>query len=312
MEPLPSLVRIATRRSPLAIWQAEHVALRLRHAHPGLEVVLLPMVTQGDRILDAPLAKIGGKGLFVKELEQGLLSGQADIAVHSMKDVPVELPEGLMLGAVLQREDPRDAMVSLHHEKLETLPDNARIGTSSLRRECQLKARFPGFQISGLRGNVNTRLAKLENAEFDAILLASAGLIRLGMSTRIREWISPDISLPAIGQGVIGIECRQNDAPIQHLIQPLHDVSTALLLQAERSMNERLMGGCQIPIAGHADYLPDRQIHLRGLVGSVDGKTILRAEKTGAAEDASMLGHAVAEALLAQGAGPLLAQLHQD
>ncbi|MEY2699280.1 MAG: hypothetical protein RIQ52_35 [Pseudomonadota bacterium] len=307
----PSRIRIATRRSPLAMWQAEHVASLLKAAHPGLEVDLLPMVTQGDRILDAPLAKIGGKGLFVKELEQGLLSGIADIAVHSMKDVPVELPEGLHLGAILRREDPRDALVSVHYDSLDALPANARIGTSSLRRECQLKSRFPGFQIQGLRGNVNTRLARLDQDEFDAILLASAGLIRLGMADRIRESITPDISLPAIGQGIIGIECRKDDTAVMSLIQALHDQDAANVLEAERAMNERLQGGCQIPIAGHAELLPTQQMRMRGLVGSVDGTTILYAEKTGPVSTAHALGIAVADELLAQGAGPLLLQLQQ-
>ncbi|MCC7276866.1 MAG: hydroxymethylbilane synthase, partial [Chromatiaceae bacterium] len=234
---MPETIRIATRKSPLALWQAEHVAAALRHAHPGLQVEILGMSTRGDKILDAPLAKIGGKGLFVKELEQGLMDGSADIAVHSTKDVPVELPEGLFLPVILEREDPRDAFVSQRYERLADLPQGARVGTSSLRRQCQLTARRPDLDIQPLRGNVNSRLAKLDSGEFDAILLAAAGLMRLGFEARIRSRLSIDESLPAIGQGAVGIECRQDDARVLALLAPLHHPDTAARVAAERAMN---------------------------------------------------------------------------
>ena len=227
------LIRIATRKSPLAMWQAEHVKAALEAAHPGLDVELLGMTTKGDRILDTPLAKIGGKGLFIKELEVGMLEGTADIAVHSMKDVPVEFPEGLELAVIMQREDPRDAFVSNHHDSIDALPQGATVGTASLRRQCQLQARRPDLKITPLRGNVNTRLTRLDNGDYDAIILAAAGLIRLGFSERIRAFIEPAESLPAIGQGAIGIECRVDDVRVQNLLQPLHDNQTYLRIMAE-------------------------------------------------------------------------------
>ncbi|MDD1626247.1 MAG: hydroxymethylbilane synthase, partial [Methylococcaceae bacterium] len=246
------IIRIATRQSPLALWQAEHVAELLVRAFPGVRTELVKMMTRGDKILDAPLAKVGGKGLFVKELEQGMLEGLADIAVHSMKDVPVDFPEGLHLAAILAREDPTDAFVSNRYSGLNELPANARIGTSSLRRECQLKEKFPDAEVVPLRGNVNTRLAKLDAGDYDAIILASAGLKRLGMANRITQSLDTGVSLPAIGQGAIGIECRVDDLEINEILRALHDAETGLCVSAERAMNARLNGGCQVPIAGFA------------------------------------------------------------
>ncbi len=304
-------IRIATRKSPLAIWQAEHVAAELKKAHPGLMVELLGMSTKGDRILDAPLAKIGGKGLFVKELEQGMLEGSADIAVHSMKDVPVELPAGLHLPIIMQREDPRDAFVSNHCTTLEELPQGACVGTSSLRRQSQLSERRPDLVIKPLRGNVNTRLAKLDAGEFDAIILASAGLIRLGFAERIASFISAEQSLPAIGQGAVGIECRIDDERINRLLKPLHHEETAICVGAERAMNHRLNGGCQVPIAGYAE-LQDGKIQMRGLVGEPDGSHILRAEARGDAAQTEQLGIQVADELLSRGADRILKALYGE
>jgi len=305
---MPETLRIATRKSPLALWQAEHAAAALTAAHPGLRVEIVGMTTKGDRILDAPLAKVGGKGLFVKELEQGMLTGEADIAVHSMKDVPVDFPEGLHLAVILEREDPLDALVSNRFESLDALPAGARVGTSSLRRQCQLAARRPDLRIEPLRGNVNTRLAKLDGGDYDAIILAAAGLIRLGFQSRIRARISPQDSLPAIGQGAIGIECRTDDPRVNTLISPLHHGDTALRVRAERAMNARLHGGCQVPIAGHAT-LAGGTLHLRGLVGTPDGTRILRAEAEAPSSDPESLGAAVAAELLAQGADAILSAL---
>ncbi len=304
------LIRIATRKSPLAMWQAEHVAAALRAAHPGIRVELLGMSTQGDKILDTPLAKIGGKGLFVKELEQGMLDGSADIAVHSMKDVPVELPEGLHLPVIMEREDPRDAFVSNEYASLDELPRGARVGTSSLRRQCQLLARRPDLKLLPLRGNVNTRLRKLDEGEYDAIILAAAGLIRLEFGDRIRAFIEPEQSLPAIGQGAVGIECRADDERVNRLIAPLHDADTASRVLAERAMNNRLEGGCQVPIAGHA-ILEGDELWLRGLVGSVDGGTVVRDEIRGPREQAESLGVTLAERLLEAGAGDILRALYE-
>ncbi|WP_275100075.1 hydroxymethylbilane synthase [Sedimenticola hydrogenitrophicus] len=303
-------LRIATRKSPLAMWQAEHVAELLRREHPGLQVELIGMSTQGDKILDTPLAKIGGKGLFVKELEQGMLEGRADIAVHSMKDVPVELPEGLHLAVIMEREDPRDAFVSNRYSRLDELPQGAVVGTSSLRRQCQLADRRPDLKIAALRGNVNTRLRKLDEGEFDAIILATAGLKRLGFQQRISSYIETEESLPAIGQGAIGIECRSDDARVNALIQPLHDAETACCVRAERAMNHRLMGGCQVPIAGFAVLNHDK-LFMRGLVGEPDGSCIMRAEISGPAAEAEALGIAVAEDLLGQGADLVLKHLYE-
>ncbi|MCB1751917.1 MAG: hydroxymethylbilane synthase [Gammaproteobacteria bacterium] len=304
-------IRIATRKSPLAMWQAEHVSSLLRKAHSGLEVELVGMSTQGDKILDAPLAKIGGKGLFVKELEQGILEGRADIAVHSMKDVPVELPEGLHLGVILEREDPRDAFVSSRYKSLDDLPKGAVVGTSSLRRQCQISEQRPDVKIKSLRGNVNTRLKKLDDGRFDAIILASAGLKRLGFKSRITSMLEPERSLPAIGQGAIGIESRTDDERVNALIAPLHDLETALCIIAERAMNSRLLGGCQVPIAGYA-LINHNKIYLRGLVGEPDGSRIIRSERSAPAAEAEALGISLAEDLLGQGADKVLMHLYQD
>lgn len=306
-----SELRIATRSSPLALWQAEHVAARLEALHPQIKVALVTMKTRGDKMLDAPLAKVGGKGLFVKELETALLDGSADIAVHSMKDVPMEFPEGLGLGVICEREDPSDAFVSNRFSSLEQLPAGSVVGTSSLRRECQLRARRPDLEVKFLRGNVNTRLRKLDEGEYDAIILASAGLIRLGFAGRIADSIRVEDSLPAGGQGAVGIELRSNDSETLALLQVVHHEDTARRVIAERAMNHRLQGGCQVPIACFAQYRGD-QLWLRGLVGRPDGSEILRAEGEAAPADAEQLGFAVAEALLAQGAGEILAEVYGD
>lgn len=306
---MPRALRIATRKSPLALWQAEHVAAALHAAHPGLAVEVVGMSTQGDKILDTPLARIGGKGLFVKELEQGLLEGRADIAVHSMKDVPVDLPAGLHIAAIMAREDPRDALISALVGAISELPQGARVGTSSLRRQCQIKARRPDLEILPLRGNVNTRLRRLDEGELDAIVLASAGLKRLGFQARIRAPLSIDESLPAIGQGAIGIECRSNDAQTNGLLALLHHPDSAACVEAERALNRRLHGGCQVPIAGHAT-LHDGQITLRGLVGEPDGSRLLRDEVQGPMDSPSALGEALGDRLLARGAQAILDRLY--
>jgi len=300
-------LRIATRKSPLAVWQAEHVARKLTELHPGIHIELKRMVTRGDKIIDSPLSKIGGKGLFVKELEQGMLDGKADIAVHSMKDVPMDFPEGLHLGAIMEREDPRDAFVSNNYPDLTALPEGAQVGTSSLRRSTQLRERYPHLKILDLRGNVNTRLKKLDDGNYDAIILAAAGLKRLGFEKRITALLSPEQSLPAIGQGAIGIECRQGDATIETLIGPLNHSETALRVTAERAMNHRLNGGCQVPIAGFAESHEGR-LHLRGLVGSPDGKRVVRIELEASSLEAESLGRKAAEDLLEQGAGEILSE----
>lgn len=305
MSSSPSLLRIATRRSPLALWQAEHVAARLTALHPGLSVELVPMVTRGDKILDTPLARIGGKGLFVKELEEALLAGEADIAVHSMKDVPMAFPPGLGLAVILQREDPLDAWISNSYATIDDLPQGARVGTASLRRHCQLAARRPDLQISSLRGNVGTRLAKLDGGEFDGIILAAAGLRRLQLTARIRQLLPPEQSLPAVGQGAIGIECRSDDGATQAMLAPLACADSADRVSAERALNHHLHGGCQVPIAAYAELQGD-QLWLRALVGAVDGSTLIRAEGQAPRRDAQALGVRVAEQLLAAGAGPLL------
>ena len=301
----PDILRIATRKSALALWQAEHVAERLRQAHPGLRVELIGMVTRGDKILDSPLSKVGGKGLFVKELEQGLLAGRADLAVHSMKDVPVDFPDGLGLAAILAREDPRDAFVSSHYPQPDALPAGARVGTSSLRRQCQLAARYPGWDIRSLRGNVNSRLAKLDAGEYDAIILAAAGLKRLGLTERIASLLEPEFSLPAIGQGAIGVECRLDDARTRELVAALDDPATRIRVTAERAFNARLQGGCQVPIAGYA-VLEDDRLWLRGLVGEPDGSRIVAGEIHGPATAAAALGATLAEELLGRGAEAIL------
>lgn len=302
------VVRIATRKSALAMWQAEYVKHALETAHPQLQVELLPMSTKGDKILDTPLAKVGGKGLFIKELEVAMQEGRADIAVHSMKDVPVEFPDGFGLYAICERENPFDAFVSNQFASLEALPDGATVGTSSLRRQCQLKNLRPDLNIIDLRGNVNTRLAKLDAGQYDAIILAAAGLIRLGMSERIQQQLEATISLPAVGQGAVGIECRNDDQELIDLLQALNHPDTAVRVLAERAMNAELQGGCQVPIGSFAELIDD-QIYLRGLVGSVDGQQILRCSENGPISEAENIGKRVATGLLSQGADKLLAEL---
>lgn len=304
-------IRIATRKSALALWQAEFVKAALEQAHPGIQVSLVPMVSRGDKLLDAPLAKIGGKGLFVKELETALLENQADIAVHSMKDVPMDFPEGLGLYCICEREDPRDAFVSNTYASLDELPAGSVVGTSSLRRQAQLLARRPDLKIQFLRGNVNTRLAKLDAGEYDVIILAAAGLIRLGFAERIRSSLSPEDSLPAGGQGAVGIECRTADSEIHALLASLHHAPTALRVTAERALNKRLNGGCQVPIACYA-VLEGEQIWLRGLVGQPDGGRLLRAEQRAPLAAAEQLGVAVANALLEQGAADILQAVYGE
>ena len=304
-------IKIATRKSPLALWQAEHVKELLIQAHPGLQVELLAMSTQGDKILDSPLAKIGGKGLFVKELEQSMLEDHADIAVHSMKDVPVELPDGLHLPVVCEREDPLDAFVSNHYANLDELPQGARVGTSSLRRQCQLRARRPDLKILDLRGNVNTRLAKLDRGDYDAIILAAAGLIRLEFENRITYRLTSEESLPAIGQGAVGIECRADDSRVNQLIAALNHNDTHTRIIAERAMNHRLEGGCQVPIAGFSE-LEGGRLKMRGLVGQPDGSVLFRATADGPATDAARLGVELADDLLSQGAGDILKSLYNN
>ena len=305
------LVRIATRKSALALWQAEFVKAELELFHADVRVELVPMSTQGDIILDTPLAKIGGKGLFVKELEQAMLDGRADIAVHSMKDVPVEFPQGLALHTICEREDPRDAFVSNNFANLSELPQGAIVGTSSLRRQCQIKALRPDLDIRDLRGNVNTRLGKLDDGQYDAIILAAAGLIRLEMESRIADYIEPEVSLPANGQGAVGIECRIDDEVTKALLAPLEHTQTRIRVNAERSMNRYLEGGCQVPIGAYA-LVDGEQVHLRGLVGAVDGSEILRDEVTGHVNDAEKIGIELAKKLLAQGADKILAEVYRD
>ena len=269
------------------------------------------MTSRGDQLLDVPLAKVGGKGLFVKELETALLERRADIAVHSMKDVPMEFPEGLGLGVICEREDPSDAFVSNHHSSVEALPAGSVVGTSSLRRECQLRARRPDLQVRFLRGNVNTRLRKLDEGEYDAIILASAGLIRLGFAERIASKLAVEDSLPAGGQGAVGIELRREDERVLELLQALHHEPTAQRVTAERAMNQRLQGGCQVPIACYAEHLAGgERLRLRGLVGKPDGSLLLRAEGEAPVADAGKLGIQVAEALLTQGAAGILAEVY--
>ena len=308
---MKEILRIATRQSPLALWQANFVKAELEKYHPNLTVELVTMVTKGDVILDTPLAKIGGKGLFVKELELALLEERADIAVHSMKDVPMSFPEGLGLAVICEREDPRDAFVSNRYASLAELPEGAIVGTSSLRRQCQLMAAYPHLTVKSLRGNVGTRLSKLDNGEYDAIILASAGLIRLGMPERIKSFISVEDSLPAAGQGAVGIETRVNDTRVLNYLAKLNHNPTACCVMAERAMNTRLQGGCQVPIGGFAT-LNGEELELNALVGSLDGSTIIRASGKAHQRDAEQLGIRIAEQLLAQGADKILAGVYPE
>ena len=304
-------IRIATRKSALALWQAEFVKAELQKFHPDLEVELIPLTSKGDKILDVPLAKVGGKGLFVKELETALQNNEADIAVHSMKDVPMEFPEGLFLPIICEREDPRDAWVSNTYPSLASLPQNSTVGTSSLRRQSQLLAMRPDIKVTFLRGNVNTRLAKLDAGEYDAIILASAGLIRLEMEERIASFISPEQSLPAAGQGAVGIECRTDDTRIIELLSPLHHTPTAECVLTERAMNRRLEGGCQVPIGCFAIHQED-QLWVRGLVADPDGTTILFDQMKGEVSEGEAMGIELAEKLLAAGADKILAKVYSD
>lgn len=304
-------ITIATRESQLALWQAHEVSRLLTLHHPELDIEILGMTTQGDRFLQASLAKAGGKGLFVKELEQCLIDERADIAVHSMKDVPFELPSGLHISTILEREDPRDAFVSNDYSSLEALPENAVVGTSSTRRACQIRALRPDCNIRPLRGNVNTRLAKLDEGQYDAIILASAGLKRLGFADRISHTLDTNICLPAIGQGAIGIECRQQDANTQALLQPLHHEITALSVYAERKISTALSANCHLPIAAHATQF-DQTLTLRALVGSLDGQQMLRAELTGELSAMPTISQTVADDLIAQGALELMASMNDS
>ncbi len=304
----PAKLVIASRESALAMWQAEHIRDRLRALYPQTTVSILGMTTQGDQILNVTLAKIGGKGLFVKELETALENGSADIAVHSLKDVPMNLPEGFMLACIGEREDPRDAFVSNNYANLEALPAGSVVGTSSLRRESQVPARFPPLKIEPLRGNVQTRLRKLDEGQYAAIILAAAGLKRLGLGDRIRSIISSDDSLPAVGQGALGIECLSSRADLKAVLAPLHHADTAACVLAERAMSRALQGSCQVPLGGFAEVTGGK-LRMRGFVATPNGSRLLRAERTGSASDPEALGDAVAEDLLAQGAGVILAAL---
>lgn len=302
---MPDPVRIATRRSRLALWQAEHVAARLAALHPGLVVTLVPIVTEGDRIQDRSLAAVGGKGLFIKELERAMQDGVADLAVHSMKDLPGRLAAGFTIAAALERGDARDAFVSNAHDSLASLPRGARVGTSSPRRECQLRHRRPDLEIVVMRGNVETRLRKLDRGDCDATVLAAAGLERLGLETRIRACLAPREMLPAVGQGVVGIECRSDRAEVLELVRPLEHRETRLALDAERAFSAGLGASCRSPIAAHAS-LASGSLRLAGLVGSADGATIFADETSGPAADAARLGSDLAQRLVAAGAGRLL------
>lgn len=304
-------ITIATRESPLALWQARHIQSRLQALYPDIDIALLGMTTQGDRILDVTLNKIGGKGLFVKELEQALYEGRADLAVHSLKDVPMVLPEGFALAAIASREDPRDAFVSNHFASLAELPPGSVVGTSSLRREAQLRARFPHLTIKPLRGNVGTRLAKLDAGEYNAIVLAAAGLKRLGLGERIRESIAVEDSLPAAGQGALGIEIRADRADLCELLAPLHDASTAACVIAERALARRLNGSCQVPLAAYGED-DDGFLRLRALIARPDGSDLVRAEASGSLASAEALGLKVAELLLIEGAGSILHELAHE
>lgn len=310
MTAVSQTLRIATRESALALWQANYVKDKLERAHPELNVELVPMTTKGDQILDTPLAKIGGKALFVKELEVAMLEGRADIAVHSMKDVPVEFPDGLMLYTICEREDPRDAFVSNRFNTIDELPDGAVVGTSSLRRQCQIKALRPDLKIVDLRGNVNTRLRKLDEGQYDAIILASAGLIRLEMPERIKQYLPVEFMLPANGQGAVGIECRSDDSQVQQWLKVLEHSETRYRVLAERAMNRGLEGGCQVPIGSYAE-IQDDTLSLSGLVGSLDGTKVIRGNIEGSLSDAEQLGSALAKELLAKGADKILAEVYQ-
>jgi hydroxymethylbilane synthase len=304
-------IRITTRESPLALWQAEHVRAELIKCHTGLEVELIGITTQGDIILDKPLMEVGGKGLFIKELEQVMLDGNADIAVHSMKDVTIDFPPGLSLPVIMQREDPRDVLISNKYDSLADLPEGAVIGTSSLRRQCQLRSHRPDFRITTLRGNVGTRLRKLDEGQCDAIVLASAGVTRLGLTGRVKQYISVDVMLPAVGQGAIGIETRSEDKDVIALISPLSDTLTTTQMRAERAFSKKLYGGCHLPIAALATIEADT-LSISGLVGEVDGSRVISGHIQGPVKEAVLLGEQLGESLLEQGADEILRKLLND
>ncbi|MGE5523557.1 MAG: hydroxymethylbilane synthase [Rhodospirillaceae bacterium] len=304
----PRRIVIASRESALAMWQAEHIQGRLRQLYPATEVAIVGMTTQGDRELGVSLATIGGKGLFIKELEDALMRGTADLAVHSLKDVPMHLPEGFTLAAITQRADPRDAFVSARYGALADLPSGARVGTSSLRRESQLRARYPHLDVQPLRGNVQTRLRKLDEGTYDAVILAAAGLKRLGLAERITSVLTPEESLPAVGQGALGIECRSDRADITALLAPLNDPTTAHCVTAERALSRALTGSCAVPLAGYAD-MHEGELRLRGYVGAPDGTRAVRGEMRAAPEAAERLGQQLAEDMMRRGAADILAAL---
>ena len=304
-------IKIGTRKSPLALWQAYYVRdAILKHA-PEIQVELVEIVSEGDKHLETPLAKIGGKGLFLKELETALLDGSVDIAVHSMKDVTVHLPEGLHIPVICEREDPRDAFVSNHYASLAQLPDGAKVGTCSLRRKSQIAAKYPKLELIDLRGNVNTRLARLDNGDFDAIILAAAGLMRLEFNQRIAAFIEPEEMLPAVGQGAVGVECRQGDTCVEAAIAPLHHADTASRVWAERAANERLGGGCHVPVAAHATLEGD-DLRMRALVAAVDGSTVLHCEYTAPRSEGWQLGERAAQTLIEQGADSILKAVYRE
>ncbi|HYG13576.1 MAG TPA: hydroxymethylbilane synthase [Methylophilaceae bacterium] len=308
MDKLSQKLVIASRESALALWQARHIQGRLQALYPHMTVDILGMTTTGDQILDTPLARIGGKGLFVKELEQALADGRADLAVHSMKDVPMHLPEGFALAAIGEREDPRDAFVSNDFACLEDLPAGSIVGTSSLRRQSQLQARLPHLKIASLRGNLQTRLRKLDEGQYAAIILAAAGLKRLGLEARIRQLIAPDMSIPAVGQGALGIEINAQRQDLLPLLAPLNHEATASCVEAERAMSRALAGSCQVPLGAFAERSGNTLV-MRGFVASIDGREMLRAEVSGDAADAETLGRLLADRLIAQGADRILAAL---
>lgn len=302
---------IGTRRSPLALFQANFIKDEIERAHPGTSVELLKIQTTGDKITDVPLAKVGGKGLFVKEIEEALLDGRVDLAVHSMKDVPVALPEGLHLSVIPKREDPRDVFIGRRVKRLQDLPQGSVVGTSSLRREAQLKHYRRDLKIQALRGNLDTRLRKLASGPFDAIILAAAGVRRLGLSSQISEYLDPTLSLPAIGQGALGLECRIDDKHINGLLAPLNDPDTWDCVGSERAFNHRLEGGCQVPLAAHA-HLDGAELILEGLVASVDGERVIREQTKGARHEGEAMGIELANRLLSRGADKILREIYKE